>query len=156
MRINKQLIFVFWIILFESIGMFLGLITKADISSWYQTLNRSQLTPPGYVFSIVWTLLYAVLAYTAWIISINYTKKYKKLIFLFSLQMLMNWAWTPIFFTFHLLYLSAAWIIILTIINIILIYEAKNINKKVTYALVPYVIWLLFASYLNLIILILN
>lgn len=152
MRINKQLLFIFWIFLFESIGMFLGVITKSDISSWYATLIRFELTPPGYVFSIVWTILYAILAYVAWVISINYNSKYKKLVYLFAIQMIMNWAWTPIFFTLHLLNLSAIWIIILAIINILLILEAKNINKNIVYALIPYIVWLIFATYLNLII----
>lgn len=156
MRINKLFLFIFWIFLFESVGMFLGVITKSDISTWYMTLNRSQLTPPGYVFSIVWTILYAVLAYVAWVICINYNSKYKKLVILFSIQMILNWAWTPIFFTLHSINLSAIWIVILVVVNVLLILEAKNINKKIVYALIPYIIWLIFAAYLNLIIVLSN
>lgn len=156
MRLNKLLIFIFWMVLFEGIGMFLGLLTNADISSWYETLNRSTLTPPGYVFSVVWTLLYAMLAYVAWILSINHSSNYKKLRLLFSIQMIVNWAWTPIFFKFHLLHLSAIWITILMFLNIILIVKARSIDKKIVYVLTPYVIWLLFAGYLNLTIVFIN
>lgn len=156
MRINKLLLFIFWIVLFEGIGMFLGLITNSDLSTWYQTLNRSSLTPPGYVFSIVWPLLYALLAYIAWILTTTKNPNYNKLFLLFALQMVMNWAWTPLFFTLHLQHLSAIWLLILTFINIVLLLKARNVDKKIVFALTPYIIWLAFASYLNLIIVMMN
>ena len=53
---------ILWILSFELIGFFLGLLTQANILSWYEGLNKSILTPPGWVFSIVWPLLYVCLA----------------------------------------------------------------------------------------------
>ncbi len=78
LNIDKRLKLVFWIVLFESIGFFFGLLTQANITPWYAYLNKSLLTPPGFVFSIVWSLLYALLAVIAWRyqrIILSYLKK---------------------------------------------------------------------------------
>lgn len=70
----------------------MGLLTQANIYPWYEHLNKSSLTPPGFVFSVVWTLLYAILAVIAWTLS-NENKAYSKQVkVLFALQTLMNWA----------------------------------------------------------------
>ncbi|WP_371923170.1 TspO/MBR family protein [Legionella sp. 27cVA30] len=55
--------------LFQSIGFLMGMLTQANIYPWYEQLNKSALTPPGFVFSIVWTFLYALLALIAWTLS---------------------------------------------------------------------------------------
>lgn len=149
MRTNNLMKLIFWIVLFESIGIVLGLLTQADIDPWYKHLNKSSLTPPGFVFSMVWTLLYALLAIIAWILSRTNKPGSKKITLLFALQMLMNWIWMPLFFGLHWLTLGAIWIVGLTCLNVILIIEAKKFDKTISWFLTPYVLWLMFASYLN-------
>lgn len=90
MRHNKLMNLIFWLVLFESIGFLLGLLTQANIYSWYEHLNKSSLTPSGFIFSVVWTLLYALLAVIAWILSGHNKISSKKVTMLFALQMLMN------------------------------------------------------------------
>ena len=68
MLINKYLKLLLWIVLFQSIGFLMGMLTQANIYPWYEQLNKSDLTPPGFVFSIVWTFLYVLLAVIAWIL----------------------------------------------------------------------------------------
>ncbi len=156
MRHNKLIKLIFWIVLFESIGFLLGLLTQANINPWYENLNKSSLTPPGFIFSIVWTLLYALLAVIAWILS-NQNQIYsKKVKLLFALQMLMNWAWTPLFFALHCLVFSAFWLVGLTILNLILILEVRKTHQTLALLLSPYLLWLVFASYINLVIAIMN
>lgn len=152
MRLNKLMNLIFWLVLFESIGFLLGLLTQANIYPWYQHLNQSSLTPPGYIFSIVWTLLYALLAIIAWILSGHNKRSSKTVTLLFALQMLMNWAWTPLFFGLHWLIFSAFWLVSLTGLNVILIIKAKQTDKTIAWLLSPYLLWLLFASYLNIVI----
>lgn len=147
---------VFWIIFFEGIGFLLGLLTQANMDPWYTHLHKSSLTPPGFVFSVVWTVLYALLAFIAWILSNPHKASSKQVTLLFALQMLMNWAWTPLFFGLHWPILSALWLISLTGLNIILIFEAKKTYPTIAWLLVPYFLWLLFATYLNVIIAIMN
>lgn len=156
LRANKLTKLIFWIVLFESIGFLLGLVTQANIYPWYEHLNKSSLTPPGFVFSVVWTLLYALLAVIAWILSNNNKTYSKKVTVLFALQMLMNWAWTPLFFWLHWFIFSALWLIGISCLNLLLIIECKKTHIRIAWLLMPYLLWLVFASYLNVIIAFMN
>lgn len=139
----------FWIVLFESIGFLLGLLTQANLYPWYAHLNKSVLTPPGYVFSIVWSLLYLLLAVVGWLLFNRLQPSIKKIKLLFSLQMLMNWLWTPLFFGLHLLTVSMVWLVFLTFLNMLLIIKACKEHKIIAWLLTPYALWLMYASYLN-------
>lgn len=155
MNLSKYIKLFFWIVLFESISYFLGQLTMANIYPWYALLKRSTLTPPGFVFSIVWTILYALLAVVAWML-FHEKQVSKRIVFLFVLQMIMNWVWTPIFFGLHALIASAIWSWALAILNLILFVETTKKHKTISYLLLPYVIWLFFATYLNTVIALAN
>ena len=156
MRLHQLMKLIFWIVLFESIGFLLGLLTQANIYPWYEHLNKSTLTPPGFIFSVVWTLLYVLLAIMAWILSNQNKEPSKKITFLFAAQMLMNWFWTPLFFGLHWIIFSALWLVSLTGLNVILIIEAKKTHQSIAWLLTPYLLWLVFASYLNVVIALMN
>lgn len=149
MQLNKAWKLLFWIVLFESIGFLMGLLTQANLYPWYAQLHKSALTPPGFVFSIVWTSLYALLAVIAWHLSIQHPAYSKEVKVLFGVQMLLNWAWTPLFFGFHWLILSAVWLVSLTLLNVFLMIKVKKTHQNMAWLLSPYVFWLAFASYLN-------
>lgn len=148
---RKILIFTSWIILFELIGSLLGYLTQTNLTPWYAELNKSSLTPPGFVFSIVWSMLYALLAIIGCILANRRQHTpFKSIFFLFVLQMLMNWAWTPLFFSLHLILFSSLWLVGITIINGILIMKLLRHEKYIAYLLTPYFLWLIFATYLNI------
>ena len=156
LRLNKLISLLFWVVIFESIGYLLGLLTQANIHPWYEELNKSFLTPPGIVFSVVWTMLYALLAVIAWILSSNNKFYSKKIVLLFALQMLMNWACTPLFFALQWITLSSIWLVSLTCLNAILIFAVSKTHKTLAWLLSPYLFWLVFASYLNVFIALMN
>lgn len=134
----------------------MGGLTQENIYPWYEQLNKSALTPPGFVFSIVWSFLYALLAVIAWSLS-NQSQAYSKQVkVLFALQTVMNWVWTPLFFGLHWLMLSAVWLISLAALNGLLIIKLKKGNKMIACLLSPYLLWLVFASYLNVLIALMN
>lgn len=139
-----------WIIVFEAIGFFLKGITQANLYPWYEGLNKSSLTPPGFVFSIVWSILYALLAIVGWALWKNKSNhKTKNLIHLYFVQLIMNWAWTPLFFQLHWIGFSFLWIMAITILTGIIIVKANDEKKEISLALIPYLLWLIFAAYLN-------
>lgn len=142
--------------LFQSIGFLMGMLTQANIYPWYEQLNKSALTPPGFVFSIVWTFLYALLAVIAWTLSDKNQAHSKQVKLLFALQTLMNWAWTPLFFNLHWLIFSTVWLISLTCLNVLLIIKVNTTHKSIAWLLDPYLFWLGFASYLNVVIALMN
>jgi len=119
-------------------------------SLWFQMLNKSPLTPPGYVFSIAWTILYILMAVSLYLFVKSENGKWKVIaLWIFGLQLVLNLLWSPIFFVSHDLHLAFVIILLLLVLvfwNIILFYRA---SKPAGYLLVPYFLWLIFAAYLN-------
>jgi translocator protein len=150
MMTRKWITLTIWIAVFQTIGFLLGMMTKDNLVIWYAGLQKSSLTPPGFVFSIVWTILYILLAVIGWTLWRERSKlKSQSAIPLFSIQMLMNWAWTPLFFQMHWLGISFLWLIALVMINGVMIMNIKSERKDIALALTPYWLWLAFATYLN-------
>lgn len=141
----------------KQLVFFLGMLTQANIPSWYLGLNKSGLTPPGPVFSIVWSILYALLAIVGWVLWCSRNESEMRSVFyLYSVQMLMNWAWTPLFFVLHWTGLGLLWILVMAGLTGLLILSLKNKKKSIAILLLPYLVWLLFAAYLNGVIWLLN
>lgn len=157
MNKNSWIKLTIWIVAFEAIGFFLGLLTQANIHSWYDGLSKSTLTPPGWVFSIVWSILYVLLAVAGWALWRQREHiEIRPALYLYLSQLLMNWAWTPLFFQFHWIGFSLIWIVILTTLTFFTMYSIKNKKNWISLLLIPYFIWLLFATYLNYSIWVLN
>lgn len=121
----------------------------------YNDLIKPMLSPPGIVFPIAWTIIYLL-------IGISYTllkekgKIPKETQQLYYTQLIFNYLWTFIFFVFRLRLLSVLWIIILDVLVIVMTYQFYKQNKLSGILLIPYVLWLLFATYLNISIYFLN
>jgi benzodiazapine receptor len=148
-KINYFSLFL-WILTFQLIGFFIGKMTQSNITLWYQGLLKSPLNPPDVIFPIVWGLLYVLLAFIGWYLNDRRDKFDGNFIFiLYSIQMIMNWLWTPLFFQWHLIELGFFWIIgIIFLVAMIIIRSLKKF-KLVSLLLSPYLFWLMFASYLN-------
>ena len=143
---SKFSVFIY-VILALIIGGLASSNTADDL--WYQALNKSSLNPPGYVFGIVWPILYLLMSISAFR-TFDETKD------LFLTQLLFNALWSWIFFAFQMPFVA--------LLNIwLLIYLNIKINLKMFYQdklsgllFIPYVLWLFFASYLNLFIVLNN
>lgn len=118
--------------------------------SWYNNLNKSSLSPPSWVFSVVWPILYTIMTISLYFVWSN--KKcypFCKPIYFFIIQLIFNLIWTTLFFKMKkplLAFIDICFIIVFTFITI---KEFYKIDKISSYLLVPYLLWLLFASYLN-------
>ena len=144
-----------WILIFQIIAYSLGIITQHD--TWYPGLHKSILTPPNIVFPIIWFVLYCMLAvsgYTLW--QYRNQPKAKLALVFYGLQLLLNWAWTPLFFYFHWIGVSLVCITAISILTMITIIITRKTYKVSGVLLIPYFMWLLFAAYLNAVIWILN
>jgi benzodiazapine receptor len=154
---NAWIKLTIWIVAFEIIGFYLGLLTQDNLHSWYEELHKSTLTPPGWVFSIVWSILYGLLAVAGWALWHQRNNiEIRPALYFYISQLLMNWVWTPLFFQLHWIGFSLIWIVILTILTFVTLYSIKNKKKGICLLLIPYFIWLLFATYLNYAIWLLN
>lgn len=124
---------------------------------WYNSLNRSQFSPPDWVFGIVWPILYTLMAISLYLVWTN--KKcypFCKPLYFFFIQLAFNLIWTTLFFVYKKPLLALLDIILILAFTIITYLQFQKINKKASYILIPYIAWLCFALYLNLFIVIKN
>ncbi|MBP3315983.1 MAG: tryptophan-rich sensory protein [Alphaproteobacteria bacterium] len=126
--------------------------------AWFNALNKSVLTPDGWVFSVAWTILYALLGWALYLIISNEKTRLSKAraYWLFFAQMVLNFAWTYLYFGLHLVGVALFVLIALIVIAIWMAGVFKPISKLASYLVWPYIIWMLFATYLNASILFLN
>ena len=143
---SKFSVFVY-VILALIIGGLASSNTADDV--WYQTLIKSPLNPPGYVFGIVWPILYLLMSISAFR-TFNETKN------LFLIQLLFNALWSWLFFAFQMPLVALFNIWLLIYMNIKINLKMFYIDKLSGFLFTPYVLWLFFASYLNLFIVLNN
>ena len=139
------------------VGGLAGIITGNSMQS-YQALNKPILSPPSIVFPIVWTILYILMGISLYIV-INSDVDKKEIdnaIKIFALQLFFNFFWPIIFFSFELYLLAFVWLLILIVLIILMIRQFYKISKPAGLLQLPYLIWVLFAGYLNLMIVLLN
>jgi len=149
----KQLIISIAISL--GVGALSGYLTK-DSMSMYQALVKPPLTPPGWVFPVVWTILYVLMGISAYLIYISDSKEKVQTLQIYAIQLMLNFIWSLAFFNMQA-YLLAFVILLLLWISIFTMikkfYEIDPIAGKLQ---VPYLLWVTFAGYLNLAIYFLN
>ena len=136
-------------------GMIAGLISSGA-SMDYQQLIRPPLSPPAVVFPIVWTILYLLMGISAYLIGNTESAESQKAMKLYFIQLGVNFLWSIFFFNFQWYLFSFVWLIILIILIVMTIKSFYKINKTAAYLMVPYLIWSLFAAYLNFMIYYLN
>jgi tryptophan-rich sensory protein len=148
---NKSYIsLVIWIVALMVIGSSIGGLTKSNVDTWYMTLNRSPLTPPNYLFGIAWSILYAMIATSGWLIwSSNSFEKLKLIKILYCAQLVFNWSWTPLFFSYHLTGLALICLSLIIILVALLIVQSYKQIIFASLLLIPYLLWSIFAGYLN-------
>ena len=123
--------------------------TNSGTDSWYLSLNKSELNPPGYVFGIVWPILYVLMMISAFL-------TYKKVFVVFNIQLIFNAAWSWLFFRYQMPLVSLLDIYLLIVMNIYILKLMYHESKIAFLLFLPYVLWISFASYLNLFIVINN
>lgn len=118
--------------------------------SWYNSLIQPPLRPPAWLFSPVWIILYALMGLSLFIYIKEYSIKSKAWGYIvFFVQLLVNLSWSPVFFGLKNIGFALALIILLDILVLINIFEFSKISKMAGKLLIPYFIWILFATYLN-------
>ena len=122
--------------------------SKNTNTPWYESI-KPEITPPSYVFPIVWNTLFFLIALSLYFSWINKTKNKKVLALAFGINFFLNILWSYLFFYLKQIRLAFFEIIILEISIIYLIIYTYKIDKKASYLLIPYLIWVGFASVLN-------
>lgn len=133
-------------------GAIVGFLISSHID--YDTLTKPPLSPPALIFPIAWSIIYLLLGigyYLVLKVNPNYDNKR-----LYYISLIINYLWSIIFFIFKWRFFSIAWILLLDITVIYLVKSFYKENKISAYLQIPYLVWLAFATYLNIGIYILN
>ena len=138
------------------VGGLSGYFTASNIATWYVTLNKPFFNPPNYLFGPVWTVLYLMMGISlGMIINAKHSNKNKSLI-IFSIQLVLNFFWSVIFFSLQSPGWAAIEIITLWLSIIYMLPNFYKINKWAGLLQIPYLLWVTFASVLNISIYVLN
>ena len=149
-KYKKYISLMLWVFALIFIGSVIGSSTKTGVSTWYKDLNRSPLSPPNYLFGIVWTILYAMIGASGFIMwQKQYFPRLRLIKILYVVQLILNFSWTPLFFSYHLVGTSLLCIILMSTLVTCMIYLSYEKIRTVSILMIPYLFWLLFATYLN-------
>jgi len=132
------------------LGAIAGIFTAKAIPEWYATLNQPSFNPPNWIFGPVWTSLYILLGisfFLTW--KQPATKERNRAISIFLIQLVLNFAWSFLFFYFHQIGLALIDIIVLWILIITMLILFYRIKPLAAYINIPYLLWVTFASILN-------
>jgi len=137
------------------VGALSGYLTKNSMSL-YQELVKPPLTPPGWIFPIVWTILFALMGLSAYLIYVSDSKEKNQALQIYAIQLMLNFIWSLAFFNMQAYLLAFVILILLWISIIAMIKVFYEINPLAGKMQVPYLLWVTFAGYLNLAIYLLN
>lgn len=131
----------------ELVGTVSALIS-GGFGIFYAGLDRPPLSPPGWLFPVVWTILYALMGISAYIISQSEDRRMSAALTAYAAQLAVNFSWSIIFFRFKALSAAAVTAIILAVLVAVTIYMFGRIKKLAALLNIPYLIWAVFAAYL--------
>jgi tryptophan-rich sensory protein len=146
------------ILLVQLTGFFGSLFNNSKSFIWYFGLTKPELTPPNWLFPIVWIILYFLIGislFMIWRLNENITFK-RNILIIFSIHLLLNILWSFIFFGLNQILFSVIIIIILWFVIFINIMQISKVSAIASALLIPYLLWVSFAIYLNISIYILN
>jgi len=125
--------------------------TQSSVSTWYMTIEKPAFTPPNWLFGPVWTVLYILMGIAAGLVWIKgfYHKWVKVALYHFGFQLLFNGMWSVIFFGMQKPFLGLLAIIVLFILIILTIKWFTVVDRRASWLMVPYALWVLFATALN-------
>ena len=142
-----------------AVGYLSSFVTQSSIETWYPTIEKPSFNPPNWVFAPVWTFLFILMGISAGLIwdKIDSDKELvKKGLFFFIIQLALNALWSYLFFALNNILLASIEIVILLLV----IYETylifNKVDKKASYLLIPYMLWVGFATILTVSIYFLN
>ncbi len=137
------------LILPQLAGAIGALFTVKAIPTWYATLNKPSFSPPDWLFGSVWLILYLMMGVALYLNWIKKSKQAKCNVRLFFIHLFFNLIWTPIFFGAKNLFLALIIIIIIWVLIVVMIFKFWKVNKVSSLLLIPYLLWVTFATLLN-------
>jgi benzodiazapine receptor len=140
------------------IGYIGAIVTLPQISTWYSSLSKPWWSPPNWLFGPIWTTLYLLMGIALFLVWREglHRRDVRFAILIFSVQLVINLLWSVVFFSFHALFGSFILVMLLWLAILANIIAFLIISKWAGLLLVPYIVWVSIASYLNYSVYLLN
>jgi benzodiazapine receptor len=153
----KAVKFIISIVVPLAIGGISGIATAGEINGWYSSLNKPSFNPPNWLFGPVWTSLYLFMGISLFMVwKETSSRQRNSALLIFCIQLLLNFLWSFLFFYFKNIGIALIEIFLLWILIILMIRSFYIVNKIAALMNTPYLLWVTFASILNLAYFILN
>ena len=141
---------VVWQVAIALLAGGLASLLGGDTAPLYERLTSPPLAPPGWVFPVVWSVLYVLMGVAAGLVVKSEDVDSRQALALYYLQLGLNVLWPVIFFRFEWITLAAVWLLLLTAAVYATWMRFREISSAAGWLLVPYLLWCLFALYLNI------
>lgn len=143
--------YLFWILLAEAVGALSGWLSRDGMKIYGVTIAKPPFSPPGWLFPVVWTLLYALMGIGAARVYLSPTSRIRSRgLNLFIAQLTMNFFWSPIYFILQAFRAAFFWLLLLWVLVLWMIFTFRKVDSLSAKLQIPYLLWLTFAAYLNL------
>ena len=142
--------YVFWILLAEAVGALSGWLTREGTEIYAQTILKPPLSPPGWVFPVAWSILYALMGIGAARVSLSPPSgERSRGLNLWIVQLVINFFWSPIFFNLQAFGSAFFWLLLLWVLVLWMVFVFRKVDPLAAKLQIPYLLWLTFAAYLN-------
>lgn len=138
-----------------AVGALSGL-SSMDGMKEFAELKQPPLSPPGWLFPVVWTVLYTLMGISAARVYLEGGEEARPALIIYAVQLIVNALWTPIFFELELRLVAFVWLLLLIGLVIYMITLFRKVDRTAAYLQIPYLAWLIFAAYLNFGVFVLN
>ena len=152
---NKFISFILFFIITYSASFIGGMATISFKEPWYSQLVKSNYNPPDWIFAPVWTTLYLMMTLAIWFFWHSKNRDMNT-IYIYFIHIVFNTTWSIVFFGLHQILFALIVLLVLIFLIIILIIRFKRVNLVSYYLMIPYLLWTLYALFLNFNLLILN
>ncbi len=134
----------------------LSAFASGSFSEQYAVVNKPPLSPPGWIFPVVWTLLYLAMGYASYLVMTVGGRDAKDALTVYYVQLALNFLWPILFFRFRLYTFAIFELILLIAAVTVMVIRFSHVEERAGYLTLPYLIWLCFALYLNIGVAVLN
>ena len=152
---NKSLSFVLFFFITFSASFVGRLVTISFKEPWYSQLTKSNYSTPDWIFAPIWLTLYLMMTIAIWLFW-HSKKRDMNTIYIYFIHILFNTTWSIVFFGLHQIFLALVALIVLIFLIIILIQRFKRVNLLSYYLMIPYLLWTVYALFLNFNLMVLN
>lgn len=139
------------------VGGLSALITRGGMDI-FETINKPSLSPPGWLFPVVWTVLFILMGIASYLVLVSGKPQMEinRALLIYGIQLIFNFFWSIFFFNFSLYLFSFIWLVLLWLLILATTVLFYRISKPAGYLMIPYLLWVTFAGYLNFQIYLLN